>query len=77
MNNQILSKMYQTFHVSAVEHCRSAIHALYPIGAFAGSGESERFQVSSLCRVKPASHLNRVLVYVLLMTGGFIFLLLS
>jgi hypothetical protein len=36
--------------VSEVEHCRSAIHAIHIIGAFAGSGESERLQVCSLCQ---------------------------
>jgi hypothetical protein len=50
MTNQILSKMYQTVNVSAVEHCRPVIHALHPFGAFGGSGESERLQVCSLCQ---------------------------
>lgn len=50
MTKQILSKMYQTVNVTVVEHCRSAIHALHPIGAFARSGESERLQVCSLCQ---------------------------
>jgi len=50
MTNQILSKMYQTVNVSAVESCRSAVHALHRIGVFAESGESERLQVCSLCQ---------------------------
>ena len=50
MANQILSKVYQKVKVSAVENCRSAIHAVQTIGAFSESGESERLQVCSLCQ---------------------------
>lgn len=56
--------MYQTVNVSAFEHCQSAIHALHPIGTFAGSGESEWFRVCSLCQAglsfEPCPGLRRI-----------------
>jgi hypothetical protein len=63
MTKQILSKMYQPVNASEVKHCRFAIHALHPIGAFVGSGESEKLQVCSLCQaglsIEPCPGLRR------------------